>query len=90
MGVFVVWRLEIRSVTDLRGLAEIAVVKAADFGKPHDLTFCRAFDGPQIGCVLVEREMCARPMVVGEVAGQDAVEVSLTEDKHVIQAFAPD
>jgi hypothetical protein len=74
----------------LCGLADVAVVQAADFGKPDDLTFRRAFDGPQIGCVLVEREVCARPMVVGEVAGQDAVEVSLAEDKDVIQALAPD
>jgi hypothetical protein len=74
----------------LFGLAAVAVVQATDFGKPHDLTFRWAFDGPQIGCVLVEREVCARPMVVGKVAGQDAVEVSLAEDKHVIQALAPD
>ena len=29
-------------------------------------------------------------MVVGEIAGQDAAEVSLAEDEHVIQALAPD
>ena len=29
-------------------------------------------------------------MVVGDVAGQDAVEVSLAENEHVIQTLAPD
>ena len=45
---------------------------------------------PEIGRVLVEREVCERLMVVGEVAGQDAVEVSLAEGEHVIQALVPD
>ena len=47
-------------------------------------------DRPEVGSVLVEREMGARLMVVGEVAGQDAAEVSLAENEHVIQALAPD
>jgi hypothetical protein len=29
-------------------------------------------------------------MVIDEIVGQDAAEVSLTEDEHVIEAFAPD
>jgi hypothetical protein len=29
-------------------------------------------------------------MIVDEVAGQDAMEVSLSENEHVIQALAPD
>jgi hypothetical protein len=32
----------------------------------------------------------ARLMVIGEVAGQDAAEVSLAEDEHVVQTLAPD
>jgi hypothetical protein len=34
--------------------------------------------------------MGARPVVVSEVAGQDAAKVSLVENEHVIQALAPD
>ena len=34
--------------------------------------------------------MGTRPVVVSEVASQDAAEVSLAEDEHVIQALAPD
>jgi hypothetical protein len=32
--------------------------------------------------------MCPGLMVVGEVAGQDAAEVPLAENEHVIQALA--
>ena len=74
----------------LRGLAEVAVVQAADFGKLHDRPRRGKLDGPELGCVLVEREVCARLMVIGKVAGQDAAQVSLAEDEHVIQTFAAD
>ena len=74
----------------LRGLAEVAVVQAADFWKLHDLAGRGELDGPELGCILVEREVCARLMVIGEVAGQHAAQVSLAEDEHVIQTFASD
>ena len=64
--------------------------QAADFGELHDLPRCGRRDGPEVGCILVQGEMGARLVVVAEVPGQDAVEVSLAEDQHVIQAFAPD
>jgi hypothetical protein len=66
------------------------VVQAADFGKLHDPPCREDLNRPEIGRVLVEREVCERLMVVGEVAGQDAVEVSLAEGEHVIQALVPD
>src|SRR5262249_10008564 len=47
-------------------------------------------DRPEVGRVLVQRKVGTRLMVVGEVSGQDAAEVSLAEDEHVIQALAPD
>jgi len=56
------------------------MVQAADFGKLYNLALRGACDGPAVGCVLVEREMGARLMVIGEVAGKDAVEMSLAED----------
>jgi hypothetical protein len=71
-------------------LADVAVVQAADFGKLDDLSCDGELDRPKIGCVLVQREMGTRLMVVGEVSGQDAAEVLLAEDEHVIQALAPD
>jgi hypothetical protein len=66
------------------------MVQAADFGKPYDLPRRRELDRPEVRRVLVEREVGARLMVIGEVAGQDAAEVALAENKHVIQALAPD
>src|SRR5919106_5543299 len=75
---------------ELRGLTEVAVVQAADFGKLQDLSRRRRLDGPEVWGVLVEREVGSGLMVVGEIAGQDAAEVSLAEDEHVIQALASD
>ena len=66
------------------------MVQAADFGKLQDLSRRGRLDGPEVGGVLVEREVGPRLMVIGEIAGQDAVEVSLAEHEHVIQALAPD
>jgi hypothetical protein len=71
---------------ELRSTTEVAIVQAADFGKLHDLPRRGQFDGPSVWCILVEREMGTCPMVAGEIAGQDAAEVSLAEDEHVIQA----
>jgi hypothetical protein len=75
---------------ELRRLAKVAVMQAADFGNLHDLPRRGELDRPEVGCVLVEREVGTRLMVVGEVAGQDAVEVSLAENENVIQTLAPD
>jgi hypothetical protein len=71
-------------------LADVAVVQAADFGKLHDLPCHRELDRPEVGRVLVQREVGTRLMVVAEVSGQDAAEVSLAEDEHVVQTLAPD
>ena len=65
-------------------------MQAADFGNLHDLPRRGELDRPEVGCVLVEREVGTRLMVVGEVAGQDAVEVSLAENENVIQALRID
>jgi hypothetical protein len=74
----------------LRGLADVAMVQATDFGKLHDLPRGWKLDRPEVRRVLVEGEVGARLMVIGEVAGQDAAEVALAEDEHVIQALTPD
>ena len=71
----------------LRGLAEVAVVQAADFWKLHDLARREELDGPELGCILVEREVCACLMVIGEIAGQDAAQMSLAEDENVVESF---
>jgi hypothetical protein len=75
---------------ELRSLTDVAMVQAADFGKRHDLTRRGELDRPEVWSVLVEREMGAGMVVVAEVSGQDAAEVSLAEDEHVVQTLAPD
>jgi hypothetical protein len=66
------------------------MMKTADFGNLHDRAHFRPLDGPPIRRILLERKVSSRPVIVQEVAGQDAAEVSLAEDEHVIQALAPD
>ena len=46
------------------------MVQAADFWKLHDLARRGEFDGPEVGCILVEREVSARPVVIREVCVQ--------------------
>ena len=82
--------METSEEAELRSPAEVAVVQAADFGELQDLSHRGRLDGPEVGGVLVEREMSTRPMVVAEVASQDVMEMSLTEHEHVVQAFTPD
>jgi hypothetical protein len=66
------------------------MMQAADFGKLDDLARRGKLDGPEGGGVLVEGEMCSRLMVIGDVASEDAVEVTLAEDENVMQTLAPD
>jgi hypothetical protein len=66
------------------------VVQAADFGKLYDPPRRWKLDRPSVGCILVEREVSASPMIVREVRGEDASEVPLAQNEHVIQALAPD
>ena len=56
----------------LRRLADVAVMRATDFGNLHDPARLGELDGPDVRRILVEREMRASPVIVGEVAGQDA------------------
>jgi hypothetical protein len=42
-----------------------------------------------VGCILVEREVSARPVMVREIAGQSAAQVPFAEDEDMIQTLAP-
>ena len=65
-------------------------MQATDFGNRDDRAGRRRLDRPSVGCVLVEREVSASPVVVREVAGQDAPQVLFAEDENMIQTLAPD
>jgi hypothetical protein len=58
---------------------DVAMMQATDVGNLEDRAELRRLDWPSVGCVLAEREVSARPMVIGEVRGQDASQMSLAE-----------
>src|SRR3989441_13024851 len=66
------------------------MMQATDFGNRDDHAQGRWLDWPAVGCVLVEREMSASLVIVREVAGQEASQVSFAEDEDMIQTLAPD
>ena len=66
------------------------MVESADFRELYDLARRGELDRPEVWSILVEREMGTRPVVVGEVPGEEAVEISLAEYEDMIQALAPD
>src|SRR2546427_9686764 len=74
----------------LRRLAEVAVMQATAFGNLHDPARLGELDGPEVRRILVEREVRAGLVIVGEVPGQDAAQVSFAKDENMIQALAPD
>ena len=56
------------------------MMQTADFGHLQDPARLGELDGPDVGGVLVEREMRAGLVVVREVPGQDAAQVAFAED----------
>jgi len=48
------------------------MMQATDFGNLHDPARLGELDGSDVRRILVEREMCASPVIVLEIAGQDA------------------
>jgi hypothetical protein len=68
----------------LRRLADVAVMQATDFGNFHDPARLGKLDGPDVRRILVEREMRASLVIVGEVAGQDPAQVAFAENQNVI------
>src|SRR3989442_14951600 len=64
------------------------MMKATDFSNRDDLAEFRPLNWSAVGCVLVERQVSAGPMIVGEVRGQDASQMPLGENDDVVQALA--
>src|SRR5439155_16326809 len=64
--------------------------QATDFGDGNDPAEVPPLNWPAVGCILVEREVSARPVVVREVASQGAAQVPFAKDEDVIQTLAPD
>jgi hypothetical protein len=66
------------------------MVQATDFGDLHDPSPLGELDWSGIRRILVEREVRATLMIVLDIAGQNAAEVSFAQDKNVIQTLAAD
>jgi hypothetical protein len=65
------------------------MVQATDFGDGNDPAEVPPLNWPAVGCILVEREVSARPVVVREVACEGAAQVPFAEDEDVIQTLTP-
>jgi hypothetical protein len=66
------------------------MVQATDFGDLNDPATFRRLNRPPVWCILIEREVSSGPMIVRDVAGQDAAQVLFTKDEDVIETLAPD
>ena len=66
------------------------MMQATDFRDLEDRAEFRRLNWPSVGCILVEREVGAGPVIVGDVAGQDAAQVPFIKDEDMIQTLAKD
>jgi hypothetical protein len=66
------------------------MVQATDFANRDDPTECGPLNRSPVRCILVEREVSARPVVVREVAGQGMAQVAFAKDDDMIETLAPD
>ena len=65
-------------------------MQATDFGNRDDRAELRRLDRPSVGCILVEREVSARPVIVREEAGQGTAQMPFAKDDDMIETLAPD
>src|SRR4029450_4638417 len=68
-------------------LPDVAKMEATDFGKCHDPTRLRPFDGPHVWRILVEREMGPGAVIVRNVRSQDATQVWLPSHTPLVQTL---
>ena len=65
-------------------------MQATDFANRDDHAALRRLDRASAGCILVEREVSASPVIVLEVRAQDASQVPLAENDDMVQTLPPD
>ena len=63
------------------------MMQATDLANLDDPAELRPLDWPCVGCIFVEREVGSRPVIVREVGGQEASQVSFAEDEDMIQTL---
>jgi hypothetical protein len=59
------------------------MMQATDFGNWHDDANIGRLDRPYVGRILLQREVSARAVIIGKVAGQETVKVPLAENEQV-------
>jgi hypothetical protein len=64
------------------------MVKASNFRECHHATFRRRVDASWRGRVLLEGEMGSRPMIIGDIASEQAAQMRLAQNDDVIETFA--
>ena len=72
----------------LRRPADVAVVEPTDVGQGNDPPQLRWLDGARLGCILLERKMRPRTVIVEEVAMQATTEMSFAHNDYVVEKFA--
>ena len=68
------------------GASFVTVAQAANFPECDHVAFGDALNAARRRRVFGQREMSARPVIVGKIAGQDSTQMLLAEDDHVVQA----
>ena len=66
------------------------MMEPTDFGNLDDRPRGGELGWADVGRILVEQEMRASPVIVGEVADANAAEVPLAQDQDVIEALTSD
>ena len=61
------------------------MVEAADVGQGNHAAELGWLDGARLRCILLEREMRSRAVVVAKITVQTATEMSLAQDDHVVE-----
>ena len=72
----------------LGGTSFVAVVQTADFRGRNHTTFSRTLYPSRCGRVFRQGEMGPRSVMVSKVSGEQAPQVRMVEDNHVVQALA--
>ena len=65
------------------------MMQSANFRERDHVSFGRRLNAACRWGVLLQGEVCSRPVIVGDVRGQEASQMSLAEDDHVVQTLAP-
>ena len=70
------------------GSGEQAEADPADLRNRDDAATWRWLPDSRLGTVVVERKVSAHPVIVREVAGQDAAQVAFAQNEDMVEALA--